>query len=127
MIKKINDMDIPPTHIIQISAGHKNVQSINIYSHVSQQKQRNMSLILSSNSTCTEAAAKAPRTSVAIESEAETLSFTKTPAMPGTGPFSGAVFHGGHFNITINTVNQSPTSVSTARGFTSDDDDSPPT
>ena len=30
---------------------------------------------------------------------------------PATGTFSGAVFHGGKFNITINTVNMSPTST----------------
>ena len=34
MIQKLNDTDIPPTHIMQIS-GHGNVQSINNYSNVS--------------------------------------------------------------------------------------------
>ena len=113
---KTNDMDIPPTHIMQIS-GHRNVQSINNYGHVSQQQQKNMSLILSSTSTAAEAAAKAPRTSVMTESEskAKTLSLMKSPTVPATGLFSSAVIHGGHFNVTINTVNQSPTSVSTAR------------
>ena len=68
---KTNDMDIPPTHIMQIS-GHRNVQSINNYGHVSQQQQKNMSLILSSTSTAAEAAANAPRTSVMTESESKT-------------------------------------------------------
>ena len=36
MIQKLNDMDIPPTRIMQIS-GRRNVQSINNYCHVSQQ------------------------------------------------------------------------------------------
>ena len=31
MIQKLNDEDVPPTHIMQIS-GHKNVQSLNNYS-----------------------------------------------------------------------------------------------
>jgi len=35
MIQTLNDKDIPPSHIMQLS-GHKNVQSINNYSHVSQ-------------------------------------------------------------------------------------------
>ena len=47
MIQILNDIDIPQTHIMQIS-GHRNVQSINNYSHFSQQQQENMSLILGS-------------------------------------------------------------------------------
>ena len=35
----------------------------------------------------------------------------KSSSFPAAGPFSGAVFHGGQFNITINTVNKSPTST----------------
>ena len=38
-------------------------------------------------------------------------SFMKSSSFPAAGPFSGAVFHGGQFNITINTVNKSPTST----------------
>ena len=68
MIQKLNDMDIRPTRIMQIS-GHRNVKSINNYSHVSQQQQKNLSLILSSASTAAKAAAKAPRTSVMTESK----------------------------------------------------------
>ena len=85
-------MDIPPTHIMQIS-GHKKVQCINNYSNVSQEKQRNMSLKLSSSSTPAEVGAKAPRTSTATDHEAETLWFVKSPVMPSTGLFSGAVIH----------------------------------
>lgn len=46
MIQKLNDQDVPPTHIMQIS-GHKNVQSINNYSSLSEKQQRNISNILS--------------------------------------------------------------------------------
>ena len=35
-------------------------------------------------------------------------SFIKTSMFPAADPFSGAIFHGGQFNITINTVNKSP-------------------
>jgi len=38
--------------------------------------------------------------------------------MPGAGVFSGAVFHGGHFNISINTVIQSPDAYSATRKHT---------
>ena len=30
----------------------------------------------------------------------------KSSSLPAAGPFSGAVFHGGQFNITINSVNK---------------------
>ena len=103
MTQKLNDSDIPPSH--------RNVQSINNYSHISQQQQKDMSRILSVTST--ERAAKLHRV-LATESEAETLSCSfqsssaKTPTMHGASVFSGAVFHGGRFKISINTVNQSP-------------------
>ena len=32
----------------------------------------------------------------------------RNPVIPASGAFSGAVFHEGHFNITINTLNKSP-------------------
>ena len=55
--------------------------------------------------------------------------------MPGASVFNGAVFHGGQFNISINTVNQSPDACLTTRKHTfkrvkrildSSDEDSPP-
>ena len=46
MIQTLNDMDIPPSHIMQLS-GHKNVQSVNDYSHISQKQQKRMSRISS--------------------------------------------------------------------------------
>jgi len=69
MIQKLNDSDIPPSHIMQLS-GHRNIQSINNYSHMSQQQQKNMSRILSATST--EPAAKLHR-ALATEREAETF------------------------------------------------------
>ena len=52
MIQKLNDNNIPLTHIMQLS-GHRNVQSVNNYSTVSSEQQKNMSLILSENTTST--------------------------------------------------------------------------
>ena len=46
-----------------------------------------------------------------VASECCESSFMKSSSFPAAGPFSGAVFHGGQFNITINTVNKSPTST----------------
>ena len=78
-----------------------------------------MSRILSATST--EPVAK-PHRALATESEAETLSCSfqssRSPTMPGASVFSGAVFHGGHFNISINTVNKSPDAYSATRKHT---------
>ena len=78
-----------------------------------------MSRILSATST--EPAAKLHRT-LPTESEAETSSCSfqspSSPTMPGASVFSGAVFHGGHLNISINTVNQSPDAYSATRKHT---------
>ena len=45
MIQKLNDSEIPPTHIMQLS-GHKNVQSITNYSSLNLNQQKNISGIL---------------------------------------------------------------------------------
>ena len=60
----------------------------------------------------------------------------KSSSFPAAGRFSGAVFHGGQYNITINPVNKSPTSTDQStestrsfkrikRVFESSDEDSP--
>ena len=46
MIQKLNDSNVPPTHIMQLS-GQRNMQSVNNYSSVCKEQQKNMSLILS--------------------------------------------------------------------------------
>jgi len=48
MMQKLNDNNVPPTHITQLS-GHRNLQSVNNYSTLSKEQQKNMSLILSDN------------------------------------------------------------------------------
>ena len=68
-----------------------------------------MSLILNSKlSTCnaaSDANNNASRTAATTTLTAKAMvSFIKTSMFPATCPLSGAVFHGGQFNITINTV-----------------------
>ena len=110
-IQKRNDNNIPPTHIMQLS-GHQNFQSVNNYSTVSNEQQKNMSLILSGNSTSA-STGKRPVSSLrsGLATECCESSFMKSSSLPAAGPFSGAVFPGGQFNITINIVNKSPTST----------------
>ena len=93
-----------------------------------------MSLILSDNSDPPNTAhtAKTSKTVATAES-----SFRNSSVIPVSGAFTGAVFQGEHFNITINTLNTSPNtskcSVSTvARSYKrikrvpdSSDEDSP--
>ena len=64
-----------------------------------------MSLILSDNSAPPNTAhtAKTSQTVATAES-----SFLNSSVIPASGAFSGAIFHGGHFNFTINTLNRSP-------------------
>ena len=101
MIQKLNDNDIPPSHITQLS-GHRNVQSINNNIATYLSKQKIMSRILSAIST--ERATKLHQ-ALATESEAKTLSCSfqssRSPTMHGESVFRGAVFHGGHFNISF--------------------------
>ena len=136
MVQKLNDNNIPPTHIVQLS-GHRNVQSVNNYSTVSIEQQKNMPLILSGNTTSTSIEKRPVSSSRSgVATECCESSFMKSSSFPAAGPFSGVVFHGRQFNITINTVNKSPTSTDHStesirsfkrikRVFESSDEDSP--
>ena len=57
MIQKLNDNQVPPTHIMQIS-GHKNVQSINNYSSLNSQQLQTTSAIISTESQTSERSAQ---------------------------------------------------------------------
>ena len=72
MIQKLNDQEVPPTHIMQIS-GHKNVQSLNNYSSLSEKQQRSISNILSSTTST--------RSTLAIE-EREDVSLSENQESP---------------------------------------------
>ena len=121
MIQTLNDKDIPLNHIMQLS-GHKNVQSINNYSHVSQEQQKSMSRILSGSTSM-------------VQTETHSLAETtkQSPTPTAAGLFKGSVFYGGNFTININSSSSSTeahkqqTYKRIKRIFdSSDDDDSPP-
>ena len=124
MIQTLNDKDIPPIHIMQLS-GHKNLQSVNNDIHVSQEKQESMSR-------------KSSGSTLIVQTETHSLVETAkqqslTPA--AAGPFKGAAFYGGIFTININSSSSS-TEAHRQHTFekikrsivfdSSDDDDSPP-
>ena len=108
MIQKLNDEGVPPTHIMQIS-GHKNVQSLNNYSTLSEwQEKKNMSNILSGYPGVPGSSGYQVGISSAL-----TLNATKTVQESTTQQpltiFQGASIQGGTFNISVNTLNESPT------------------
>ena len=57
MIQKLNDSQVPPTHIMHIS-GHKNVQSINNYSSLNSRQLQTISTIISTESQTRERSAQ---------------------------------------------------------------------
>ena len=77
MMQKLNNTNVPPTNIMQLS-GHRNWQSVNNYSTLSKEQQKNM-LILSDNSAPPDTAhtAKTLQTVATAES-----SFTNSSVIP---------------------------------------------
>ena len=104
MIQKLNDQQVPPTHIMQIS-GHKNVQRINNYSSISEKQQRNISNILSASTSASG--------SLAIqETEVSLSSGNQQSPQQALSLFPGPNIQGGTFKISINTVSQQSPNLS---------------
>ena len=97
MIQKLNNQEVPPTHIMLVS-GYKNVQSLNNYSSLSEKQQRGISNILSANASG----------SLAIRQTEEVSLSSRNQQLPQR-PFSlfqGAKIQGGTFSIAINSLSQ---------------------
>ena len=92
MIRKLNDHEVPPTHIMQIS-GHKNVQSLNNYSSLSEKQQRDISNIMSASTSASG--------SLATQETEEVSLSTGNQQSPqqALSLFQGANIQGGTFNI----------------------------
>ena len=89
MIQKLNDIQVPPTHIMQI-CGHKNVQSINNYSSLNSRQLQTISTIISTESQT-------------IERSAQPMSHSELPENCGlSSSFSNSTISG---NIEININN----------------------
>ena len=63
LVQKLQDNDVPPNQIIQIT-GHKNPQSINNYSSLREQQMENISNILSSTASTNREVSEAGRIKV---------------------------------------------------------------
>ena len=106
---KLNDGEIPPSHIMQIS-GHKNIQSVINYSSINLQQQKKMSNILSGINP-QENKKEIIKTQSA---QATTTSACAKTEMPlSLKLFEGATIHWGEFHIAVNTLTQSPNLVTT--------------
>jgi len=105
MIRKLNDHEVPRTHIIQIS-GHKNVQSLNNYSPLSEKQQWDISNIMSASTSASR--------SLAIQESEEVSLSTGNQQSPqqALSLFQGANKQGGTFNISINSVSQQSPNLS---------------
>lgn len=53
LVQKLSEQNIPPNQIMQIT-GHRNLQSVNNYSHVSENQHKNISKLLSNNLSVTQ-------------------------------------------------------------------------
>ena len=99
MIKKRNDSEILPTHIMQLSE-HKNVQSITNYISLNLNQQKDISGFLSRESSQTQV------TTATNETAAASTCTSKTPM----SFFDGAVISARQFIITI-SINALTTSL----------------
>ena len=110
MIPKMNDQGVPSTHIMQIS-GHKNVQSLNNYSTLSERQQKNISNILSEHPGMPGPSGYQVSISSALTLNAtKTVQETTATQQPLTlFQLQGASIQGGTFNISVNALNESPT------------------
>ena len=112
MIQALTNNDIPATDIIQLS-GHKNLQSVTNSSIVPEKQQVKMSHTLSELSRGRSHVEKSNLSQVS-ECFSTTVHSAGSAADYQQGQqtmslFTGAVIHGGQFNISINSLNQSPT------------------
>ena len=113
MIQALTNNNIPATDIIQLS-GDKNLQSVTNYSVVPEKQQEKMSLTLSELSTGRPHVVEKSNLSQVSECFSTTVHSAGSAADYQQGQqvmslFTGAVIHGGQFNIYISSLNQSPT------------------
>lgn len=109
MIQTLSENNVPPTQIAQLS-GHKNLKSIENYSHLSTKQQMNMSHMLTniSSSTCTSITPFTQTANTSTSAVQEVSPVVNSGQRAAMALFSNAVIHGGQFSVTINAVNQSP-------------------
>ena len=110
LIQKLNDSNIPANQIMQIS-GHKNIQSINNYSHINQQQHKEISKILHGTENTVTSSCSQRVQVPQIRSSSDNDSTHLVNVSGGihslfAGPIEGGTFH---VNITQQVAQCSPT------------------
>lgn len=115
LVQKLSDNNVPPTEIMQIT-GHKNVQSVNNYSSLNENKHKQISRILSNQNTYQELPNPYGQNSLCLNQfnsmaqHNQNVNNTATRTVQGglNSMFSGNIF-GGTFKINvINNKSSSP-------------------
>lgn len=126
LVQKLSEANVPPTHIMQIT-GHKNVQSINNYSHINELQHKHISSILSNSDTSMPLnenpspshplvlqhqsnSLHSSNTSLSIQHASENTATKSSQSVQDCikSMFSGNIY-GGTFNINVNqTLSHSP-------------------
>ena len=106
LVQKLQDNDVPPNQIVQVT-GHKNLQSVNYYSSLRERQMENISKILSSSSSTTNAVLPAVQKSLQSHF---TEAHSSTSAAENTleTMFQGNYITGGVFNINLAATKNTP-------------------
>ena len=99
LVQKLQDNNVPPNQIVQVT-GHKNLQSVNYYSLLRERQMENISKIMSSSSSKTNAVLPAVQKSLQSHF---TEAHSSTSAAENTleTMFQGNYITGGVFNINL--------------------------
>ena len=99
LVQKLQDNNVPPNQIVQVT-GHKNLQSVNYYSLLRERQMENISKIMSSSSSKTNAVLPAVQKSLQSHF---TEAHSSTSAAENTlqTMFQGNYITGGFFNINL--------------------------
>ena len=119
LVQKLNNNNVPANHMMQIS-GHKNISSINNYSHINENHLREISKILYSSHEITHANPDTSRypnytayqnytKSMTSQKLSSTHSSSNVNLTGGFNSIFAGPIHGGSFNIYINHADVSPT------------------
>lgn len=108
LVQKLSDNNVPPTQIMQIT-GHKNIQSVNNYSHLNETQHKQISNIISNpNSTQSSSMSLAQHnTAVSNIRSQNVLTSSQNIQDCMDSMFSGNIY-GGTFNISIDNSRHSP-------------------
>ena len=105
LVQKLNDNNVPANHIMQIS-GHKNIQSINNYSHINENQHRQISSVLYSTPSHAESGSNTsqtlqPHSSTSTHVLADSRSAATYNVSGGFHSIFGNQIHGGTFHVNV--------------------------